>query len=180
MSCHMFDVFKIVIWRPYSICKCVALLTCPPPGLSPMCVSAGINRSPASRGPGPNLPHHACRLPAGRGRPDGGAHADVHQQRGQRRHRHALQTEPVPAADPRRLLLHRQHGPVRGIQEAAHAPAEPGKGGGRLLHPARPRLRDPQAHAGRRVLQPDGTHRPGGRISLSPAGKVSTGLFCSL
>lgn len=132
----------------------------------PLCSSAGISWSPASRGSGPNLPRDALGLSAGRGRPHRGAHADVHQQRGQRRHRHALPAEPVPAADPRRLLLHREHGPVRGVQEAAHAQTEPGQGGGRLLHPARPRLRDPQAHAGRRLLQSDRAHRPGGRAGL--------------
>lgn len=143
----------------------------------PMLIFAGINRSYAARGPGPHLPHHALRLPAGCGRPDWGAHADVHQQRGQRGHRHALPAEPVPAADPRRLLLYRQHRPIRGVQEAAHAPPEPGQGGGCLLHPASPRLRDPQAHASRRFLQPDGTHRPGRRISVGPSGKVLMGFF---
>lgn len=114
-----------------------------------------------------DLPGDPLRLPAGCRRPDRGANAALHQQRGQRRHRHALPAEPVPAADPRRLLLHRQHGPVRGVQEAAHASPEPREGGGRLLHPARARLGDPQTHAGWRILQSEHSHRPWRWIGVS-------------
>ncbi len=103
-----------------------------------------------------DLPDNADRLPAGHRGPDGRADAHVHKQRGQRRHRHALPAQRLPPGNPWRLRLHRQHGTLRGVKETAHAAAEPGEGGGCVLHPTRARIRDPQTHAGRRVHQQGG------------------------